>query len=446
MKKTIITLVLSMALAIGGYVGYESFFNHNETTNIAVVEDTEAKAQTDEQPHTELEQETVKEKSAKTTEPENKDPKPKEEVNQSNQTSTKPESVPPLDQQEVQEILKSNLTAIRTVLMNKGEENGWGVNNPGKYSVIKPAVAPYVTEHFSTETLQKLSEVYYCECDFPYLPSVIDDVKFSYKQNGNSLQIQALSPGDNLNTMGSMWKFTIVNADNSWKMEHWEEQSLEGKDIQLNKEEAAQLLAYGTEAPIYVDEFYSDQAKGKAYLFDMSTAESEYFVGVSSKDTQLVYDYPKQESSSEDLNRSTASQTIYIEDFYLEYFQALHFDYTREQLLEEFGPPLTEIQESNGRRLEYPDAIYYISKNSQVVYAVKIHEEQASRYYATFDEVIAGFNPDPVYAKFENSNNFTDEDGYVLTMDSYEEHLYFTSNNENGNPINSIFVTIDYLK
>lgn len=365
-------------------------------------------------------------------------------MNQADKKEDVKEETLDLTKEEVQEILKNNLDSIFKTLDQLGSENQWGNANPADLNKIKPAVLPYITDEFANTILQELSEGYFCECDNGMKPKYSSDVHFLFKQaNENELKITALEPATEMNNMGSVWGFELVKEDQTWKMNKWDYQSLEGQDIKLKKEEAQELLKSENETPEFVEEYQSEEAGGKAYVFKMKTDESDRLVAISSKDTHLVYDFAIEKKVADAEGNNSA--TIEITNLYEEFYEKLHFGLTKEELVEKFGQPKVEKALSNELELEYSDARYTISGVSNQVYKVEILGEKASGFYKDFDEVIKSYNPNPVSAEYFDETG-KDENGYYLKMDDGYNKLHtFTSDQEDGNPIKSVSIQIlDY--
>ncbi|MCP8968964.1 lysozyme inhibitor LprI family protein [Ectobacillus ponti] len=211
----------------------------------------------------------------------------------------KQEEVQKLSAAEVQSIVHANLTSIFHTLQASGAENGWSPAKPADFAVIKPKLLPYVTEDFADSTLKQLVSQFYCECDASFEPKLNDRVRFRFEQaKRDELSISALDPAIELSNTGSMWKFILAKEQGRWKMKQWDKQSLSGQDIKLTKEEAAKLLASDAEQPAFVREYTSKSAGGTAYVFQMQSASSNRMAAISSRDTQLVYDFEEQQQAA----------------------------------------------------------------------------------------------------------------------------------------------------
>lgn len=350
------------------------------------------------------------------------------------------EVVDNLDEKEVQEILKTNLDSIFNTLTELGEENGWGNANPADFNIIKPEILSYVTDEFADSTIKDLSAEFYCECDHPFKSAFNEDVHFMFEQNKDKLIITALDPATEMNNMGMTWEFELIKEDNAWKINRWNNESLDSTDIQLSKEEAEKILTRNGETPTFIKEYESKEASGKAYLFSMKSANGERLVAISSKDTSLVTDYELEKGTEEKVKNQ--NETLEEMSLYDEFYEKLHFGLTREELISKFGKPIVEKELSSEITLTYVDAVYTISNISNQIYKVDIIGDKASTYYSDFDEVIKAYYPDPVYAEyFDEKTN--DENGFHLTLDDgYSKSHIFTSENENGNPIKSITIQI----
>lgn len=345
-----------------------------------------------------------------------------------------------LDEKEVQEILKTNLDSIFNTFTELGEENGWGNANPADFNIIKPEILSYVTDEFADSTIKDLSAEFYCECDHPFKPAFNDDVQFMFEQNKDKLIITALDPATEMNNMGMTWEFELIKEDNAWKMNRWNNETLDSTDLQLSKEEAEKILTRNGETPTFIKEYESNEASGKAYLFSMKSANGERLVAISSKDTSLVTDYELEKGTEEKVKNQ--NETLEEMSLYDEFYEKLHFGLTREELISKFGNPIVEKELSSEITLTYVDAVYTISNISNQIYKVDIIGDKASTYYSDFDEVIKAYYPDPVYAEYYDEKT-NDENGYHLTLDDgYSKSHIFTSENENGNPIKSISIQI----
>jgi hypothetical protein len=88
---------------------------------------------------------------------------------------------------------------------------------------------------------------------------------------------------------GYRWNFKLVKEDNKWKMDQWEEASLEGIDLDLTREEARKLLTTESQNATFLEEV---QLKGTTnYVFNIIGEEYESIVAISSSDTTLTHDY-----------------------------------------------------------------------------------------------------------------------------------------------------------
>lgn len=197
-----------------------------------------------------------------------------------------------LDKEAVQNILQEKIDSVSETMLNLGIEHNWHSQQPGDYSVIKPEILPFVTEDFAEGTIKPLAEDFYCECDFPFLPSVNYDVQFVYDvSEDNELNISSLEPANELNNQGSTWEFHLVQEEDTWKINNWETQSLEGKDIELTRDEAERLLNNEHQTARFEEEYESEEAGGTAYVFTVEAGGGEWQTAISSKDTRIVYDH-----------------------------------------------------------------------------------------------------------------------------------------------------------
>lgn len=434
MSKLIIAIISTLIIGTGGYIGYQQFVK----------------------PETEKVDSKVEEKMV----------------------SKKVES---LEKQEVQEILEGNINSLFDTLKKLGNENGWGPTQPADYEKVKPEILPYVTEEFAELKIKELVKEFYCDCDTGYKPKIDYNVRFSFEQPSESvLEITALETATDIENMGVTHTFQLIKENGRWKMNDWEFESLDGKDIQLTKEEAEKILSKNGDHLEFIKEYDSKKAGGKAYLFNMKNDYGEFLVAISSKDTKKVSDYEveKEEKTTEnkveiepeestgnkiekepekssgnkgekESKKSTGNkvETIQITNLLEDFHDKMNFGKTKEELVSEFGQPISEKETSSDITLEYSDAIYTISQVSGQIYKVQIVGEKASSYYKNFDEVLKAFYPDPnpVYAAYGEERT-KDENGYHLNMIGFEKTLTFTSKNENGAPISSITIQQDNYK
>jgi uncharacterized protein YecT (DUF1311 family) len=220
-----------------------------------------------------------------------------------------------LDIIEVKDLLRTSLDSIFNVFVEAGEINGWNNSNPSDFSKIRPDVLLYATEEFSESTLKELSKKFYCECDQSFKPSINYDVQFLFEQNQSELKITALDPATEISNMGSVWEFELIKEENTWKMNQWNVQSLEGQDIQLTIEEAEKILTSEHEKPEFVKEYESQEAAGKAYLFKMNSSNGDRLAAISSKNTRLVSDFEDSATqSNEQIKPEPEAVPVQIEE------------------------------------------------------------------------------------------------------------------------------------
>ncbi|MCK2000436.1 hypothetical protein MZM54_03395 [[Brevibacterium] frigoritolerans] len=337
---------------------------------------------------------------------------------------------------EVKSVLKKNVDSIMEVFKQSGTENNWSEENPLEFEKLRPELLPYATESFTDSTLKEEAASFYCECDSIPVPQLNYDVRFSFTQDKeNELFIKALEPASETLNMGSTWEIKLVKEKNKWKMDQWM-RNIEEMDLKLTKKEAKKLVSVGSESVTYNDVYESGEAEGKAYIFNVKKLGEESVVAISSKDTRLVYDYDEEEKKV--IGKKTDS-TLKAFDFYSEYLEGLHFGYTKDQLIAEFGEPTDYKQSELNETLSYPDALYVISRKSGQVYRVKVYEKQAAQYYKDFEAVSNAFNFDEEYAQYEEIKE-SGKDGHRLIYNGWQNRFTFTSKNENGNPIESILV------
>ncbi|WP_391558887.1 hypothetical protein [Robertmurraya sp.] len=396
MLKIVIAILSSLAIGVGGYLGYQEYVEAKQETKVE-------------------KKDVIKTKT--------------EEVKEGN-----------LDKSEVQTILQTNLDSIFGKLNELGDENNWGNANIADFEIVKPEIAPLVTPEFADKTLKTLVNDYYCECDYIFKPQFNYEVQFKFEQpEENKLVISALNSANEIENMGTAWVFEMIKVED-WKMNKWSSETLDGKDVQLTKEDAEKLLKSESETPEFIEEYESKEAAGKAYLFNIKSSNNERLVAISSKDTKLVTDYAVEKK--DDNTKTNRVETIQVTNLYEEFYEKMNFGKTIDELITEFGQPISEKELSNDFTLEYSDAVYTISKVSNQTYKVEIIGEKASSYYKNFDEVIKAYNPDPVYAEyFDEKTN--DANGFHLTLDDgYNKSHIFTSKNENGTPISSVTIQL----
>ncbi|WP_010677062.1 hypothetical protein [Bacillus timonensis] len=397
MLKIIITIISTIIVGVGGYMGYHEFVKTDK--------------------------EKVEEVSTEV--------KGKNAVN----------DFVLLKKEDVQKILDKRIDPLFETLLSSGERNGWGPGNPVDYNVLKPEVMTFVTNSFADTTLQEFVEEFYCGCDSVYLPKIHYDVRFDFEQKEeNNLKVFTLEPANELHNIGTLSTFNLSKENDEWKIDGWNFETLDGKDIQLTKEEAEKILSQYEGTPEFIKEYESKEAQGKAYLFNLKSSNGEYLVAISSKDTRLVYDFALEKKEDSEVKNNT--ETIEVTNLYEEFYEKMNFGKTKEELIAQYGQPISENELSGDFTVEYIDATYTISKVSNQIYKVEILGDKASIYYDNFDEVVKAYNPDPVYAEYFDERSM-DENGYHIKFDDgYSKSHIFTSKNQNGNPISSITIQL----
>jgi hypothetical protein len=367
--------------------------------------------------------------------------KEKETIKPTAKAETKkdiPKTKKELSEQEMKQILKENLNQISGVFKMSAEENNWGIDNPAAYEIVAPEFKPYVTERFSRTILEPLIPNYYCECDAGYLPYINTEVKFkAFTVNENKFKVSAIEPATEISNMAYLWRFTLVKEKNQWKMDKWDQKPLKGINLKLTKSEAEKLLTNEFENAQFYQE-YKDKTGATIYIMKMTGEDYERLAAISSKTTELIYDFEAETraSGSEKSSRETISQF----NFYEDYQNGLHLGYTKEQLITEFGEPSSIKETASDVKLTYDDASYTVSNVSNTVYEVEIQEDKADNFYSDFEEISKAYNFDDVYAMYDEQKT-EDENGYHLKYETYNVIHIFTSSNEDGSPIKSIFVS-----
>lgn len=191
---------------------------------------------------------------------------------------------------EAKQIFNQNLADLKDTFIKSGEKYNWGVDKPAVYEVTGPDFEPYVSNNFSTNVLKKLLPIYYCQCDIGYLPRINQEVRFIVNSsNKNTIEISGIEPASDMKNIGYQWNFKLVKVDNEWKMDHWEEASLAGIDLDLTRDEARKLLTTESQNATFIKEV---QLKGIThYVFNVIGEEFESIVAISSSDTTLTHDY-----------------------------------------------------------------------------------------------------------------------------------------------------------
>lgn len=403
---------------------------------------------------------------------------------ESDNKQTKSETPSLLTEAQIKKMLDSNMDSIFDAFDNAGEKYGWGTSKPAVFSKLSPSLTEYATDSFINNDLKSLATNYYCECDEHFKPDLNMDVRFSYEQNGKELKIVALEPATEMLNMGSTWDFTYVFEDGKWKINYWKAKSLEHNDLKLTKSEAEKLLSdYGDKAE-YDGAVATPESDGaKAYVYRIfKDGKALSAIGVSSKNTKLIYDFdaefsidddspsstedskPQEDSSEEtkqddsqsgssDTDKNNNISTLGHFNIYNEYLNIevgspddnMHFHYKTTDLVSKFGKPVAIASTSNVVDYQYSDAIYSIAQSTGEVYKVTITGSKAASYYADFDTIKKVYEGDGVYGAFDQEET-NDGEGYHLVFDNYStaRHVY-TSDNQNGSPIKKIVVELtDY--
>lgn len=402
----------------------------------------------------------------------------KEEVSNKN-------SVKDLTKEEAEEVLKSNIESIFDTFDKAAEENNWNEANPVDYEKVEPKIEKYATKIFANGKLKDALENSFKNMDSSAKPNYNSKIRFESEldKDGELLKIKTLQSPSDIDNIGYQWHFELVKQDGKWKMNDWDQTSLDKLDVQFTKEEAQEsVLISDGQTLKFVKEYNSEQADGKAYLFQIK--ENGSYIAVSSKDLSKVTDYEvkselntnsessengatekKVESSkdetisntesnngskretkkeepnntSESKSNETSNQTIDDNvNLNKEFYTKLHFGENKDALIKEFGNPSAITETSQGTTLKYADSIYTLSNGE--VSKVEIIGQKASRLYQNFDEVMKEYFPDPVYAEYEDKRSH-DSEGYKLVLDDgYSKKHTFISDNKNGDPIKKIII------
>ncbi|MBN3554030.1 hypothetical protein JYA63_07135 [Fictibacillus nanhaiensis] len=216
--------------------------------------------------------------------------KDKAEVPQQQKEEKKEEPVPVVvSEGEAKQILNRNLADIKQTLINSEKKNNWNSENPATYEVAGPDFKPYVTERFSNQVLKTLLPKYFCGCDIGFLPRIHQEVRF--KVNGiteDTIEFSGIEPASDMNNVGSQWRFKLVKENNEWKMDQWDELTLQQANLELTKEEAGKLLSTETNTVGFHKEI---QINGtNVYVFTVKDENGENIFGVDTRNTSLVYD------------------------------------------------------------------------------------------------------------------------------------------------------------
>ncbi|MGF7535261.1 hypothetical protein AAGG74_16535 [Bacillus mexicanus] len=405
----------------------------------------------------------------------------KEEISNKN-------SVKDLTKEEAEEVLKSNIDSIFDTFDKAAEENNWNEANPVNFGKVELEIEKYATKNFANGKLKGTLENSFKNMDSSAKPNYNSDIRFESELNkdGKTLKINTIQSPSDIDNMGYQWSFELVKQDGKWKMNDWDQTSLDKLNVQFTKEEAQKsVLISDGQTLKFVKEYNSDQADGKAYLFQIK--ENDSYIAVSSKDLSKVTDYEvkselntnndstdnsdttekkantesgqdettsntesnndsKSETKKEEPNNTsksnsneTSNQTIDDNvNLNKEFYTKLHFGENKDTLVKEFGSPSAITETSQGTTLKYEDSIYTLSNGE--VSKVEIIGEKASRLYHNFDEVMKEYFPDPVYAEYEDKRSH-DSEGYKLVLDDgYSKKHTFISGNKNGDPIKKIII------
>jgi hypothetical protein len=403
----------------------------------------------------------------------------------SKQESSSDDTPAILKEGQIKNLLTDNMDAIFSAFNKTGDQYGWNNANPADFSKLSPKLTSYATSSFINNDLKSLAKKYYCECDEHFKPELNMDVRFSYEQNGNKLNIVALEPATDFLNMGSKWEFTYLFENGKWKLNYWKAKSLENEDLNLTKDEAKIIASVNGDKAEYDGAVTSLDADGaKAYVFRIyKNGKPQSVVGISATNTKLVYDLEeeftidddasatkeedvskeettdankeaKQDESaqddSSDTDKNNTTATLGNFDIFSQYLNLevggpddnMHFGYLPEDLIAKFGKPIAITTSSNGADFQYSDAIYSMSRANGKVYKVTITGSKAASYYKDFAAVKKTYEGDGVYGAFDLEET-NDSEGYHLVFDNYStaRHTY-TADNQEGSPIKKIVVEL----
>nr|WP_318539468.1 hypothetical protein [Terribacillus saccharophilus] len=426
---------------------------------------------------------------------------PKEEVSAKSKSTEaeKAKEIAKVSEDDAKEVLDKNINSIFDAFDKAVEENQWSEGNPVDFDTTKSKIEPFVTESFAAGKLKDTLESAYDNLDKSVKPKYNNDIRFESElsEDGKTLKVKTLEAASDIDNTAYQWDFELVNQDGEWKMNDWNHTSLKDLDLEFTKEEAQESLQFGDDQTVsFVEEYESDEAGAKAYLFELKNSDYTGNVAVSSKDLTKVTDYvveSETESQSDSVNATEATEessdnnsdsnssdetktstedeiaTETSDDrqkpemdgsptddsltemggtgytlpgdlnLYQTWYTSLRFGETEEYLAGTyFGQPIDGYETDEGDlALEYLDAIYYVGFEG--VNRVDIIGDKPSQMYGNFDDVISQFNPDPVYADYIDERT-QDAEGYKLIMEGYTGNFTFISDNESGTPINKIIV------
>ncbi|MGG1593030.1 hypothetical protein [Terribacillus saccharophilus] len=424
---------------------------------------------------------------------------PKEKVSAKTKKAdeTKAKEIDKVSDDKAKEILDTNINSIFHAFDKADEENNWSEGNPVDFDKAKSKIEPFVTESFAASKLKDTLESAYDNLDKSVKPNYDNDIRFESElsEDGKTLKVKTLEAASDIDNTAYQWNFELVHQDGEWKMNDWNHTSLKDLDLEFTKEEAQESLQVGDDQTVtFVEEYESDEADAKAYLFELNNSDYTSNVAVSSKDLTKVTDYEVESETESQSDSVTAteessdsgtetdsdknSEAIAVEEvasetsddsqepemdgspidetktelggttkntlpddlnLYQTWYTSLNFGEIEEQLIgTKFGEPLTKSENADGDFvIGYADAIYYVANEG--VHRVDIIGNKPSQMYGNFDDVISQFNPDPVYADYIDERT-QDSDGYKLIMEGYTGNFTFISDNESGTPIKKIIV------
>ena len=184
------------------------------------------------------------------------------------------------------EIGSEILINFLSILGEAGDENGWGVENPGVYAVVKPRLMEVITKGYS-EKLSAFVEDYYCECDVPWQPYLSDSmIRYEVlNKTKNSFSIAAISVVDNY-FGGPAFKtiYTFEDEGGVWKLDGWKLESLEGENLDLSVDEVISAWS-GFGEITDVIEYYFREAGEMVYEIQF---ESDRAIGISMSSGQML--------------------------------------------------------------------------------------------------------------------------------------------------------------
>lgn len=476
MLKKIISAGAVVVIGSMGYLGYQEYVKADPDQ--AATTEVHKKGAIEEKVAAES---TKKNENTEATKQENNDSL--QVVKKDNNSS---ENYKKVSLSDAKSILQTNLNSIFKVFIDSGEQHLWNsTTNPVDYSLISPKLKPYATQGFIDSTLKDLSENYYQESDKGEKPNIDYNVRFSYEQKGtDKLEISALEHVYEVENVLYRWNFTLVKEDEKWKMSDWDASILDYQDLKLTGKEAEQLATQNGETATLVREFNSKEAGGKAYLLKLTDGDTERMVAVSSinahyllnfkdeagissddtanndetkesrsdKNVQVENDSSKtdNEKTTEDKNvwgsteeaTPTASSTLGTFNIMNSYDLNMHFSKSKEDMISEFGKPVSETDNGDSIELKYPDATYAVNKSRNEVTKVVVIGSKAASFYKDFDSAENSYNFDDEYAGYDVERT-SDAQGYHLILSNYSSTHTYTSQNESGNPVTSITVEMN---